>query len=75
MADSQHQPSRSERFIRSAGEVREDPNQRLWWPARVVVQLIQYLIALLMVTVGEAAKAIFKGDAGSKRRRHNARTA
>lgn len=49
MADVQSsQPSRTERFIRSAGEVREDPAQRLWAPARWVVQMIQYLVAIIM---------------------------
>lgn len=42
------QPSKTERFLRGAGQVREDPNQRLWAPARWVVQLVQYLIAIIM---------------------------
>ncbi|KAK5164903.1 uncharacterized protein LTR77_009567 [Saxophila tyrrhenica] len=73
MADTQH-PSTSERFIRSAGDVREDPNQRLWAPARWVVQMIQYLIAIIMVTIGEGIKAIFTGESPKKRRNSDART-
>ena len=60
--------SKTERFIRGAGEVREDPEQRLWWPARVVVQMIQYLIAIIMVTIGEGMKAVFTGKTSHRKR-------
>ena len=70
MADSgAHRESKTERFIRGAGEVREDPEQRLWAPARWVVQLIQYMIAIIMVTIAESLRAIFSGKSPSKRRK------
>ena len=70
MADSRkpQQPSKTERFIRGAGEVREDPDNRMWAPARWVVEMIQYLIAIIMVTIGESIKAIWSGEAPKKRR-------
>lgn len=75
MADThqRRQPSSSERFIRGAGTVREDPDQRLWWPARMVVQLVQYMIAIIMVTIAEGTKAIFKGGSARSNRRRNTR--
>lgn len=69
-----HQSTKSERFIRGAGEVREDPEHRLWWPARWLVQLVQYMIAIIMVTVGEGFKAIFTGKSSKTRRKHEVRT-
>lgn len=73
MADSQHQQqsSKTERFIRGAGEVREDPEQRLWAPARWVVQMIQYLIAIIVVTIGEGFKAIVSGKTHKRREREH----
>lgn len=56
----------SSRFVRGAGEV---PDGQLWGPARWVVQLIQYLVALVIVTVGEGLKYIFKGERPPKKNR------
>jgi hypothetical protein len=72
MADTQHPTSsKTDRFIRGAGEVREDPEHRLWGPAKWVVQLIQYLVAIVIVTIGEGMKAIIKGEKPkSKRHAH-----
>jgi len=39
----------------------------------MVVQLIQYMIAIIMVTIGEGAKAIFKGESAANKRKRNAR--
>ena len=70
MADTQstQRSSRTERFIRGAGEVREDPDNKLWAPARWVVGLIQYLIAIIMITIGKSLEAIFSGETPKKRR-------
>lgn len=51
MADTQ-QPSRQSKtadFMRGAGTV-NDPENKLWGPARWVVQLVQYLIAIIMIS-------------------------
>lgn len=69
MSSPAPQESSSQRFIRSAGQVRDDPSQRLWGPARWVVQLIQYMIAIIMVTIGEGIKSIFTGESPKKRSR------
>ncbi|KAM3424998.1 hypothetical protein BST61_g6968 [Cercospora zeina] len=74
MADSQ-QPSRQSKaaeFMRGAGTV-NDPEKKLWAPARWIVQLVQYLIALVMITTAEAFKSIVSGE-GSRRRRQKPRT-
>ena len=70
MADTQkpQQPSKTERLIRSAGEVREDPDNKMWAPARWVVEMIQYLIAIIMVAIGESIKAIVSGESPKRRR-------
>ncbi|KAF2767347.1 hypothetical protein EJ03DRAFT_329254 [Teratosphaeria nubilosa] len=59
---SSQQPQQSTfsgNFIRGAGEVQD---KRLWGPAKWVVQMIQYLIAIIMITMGEGIKAIFTGE-------------
>ncbi|KXT09482.1 hypothetical protein AC579_7829 [Pseudocercospora musae] len=50
MSDSQSQSkeSRAQAFVRGAGEV-QDPEHKLWAPARWVVQMVQYLIAIIMI--------------------------
>lgn len=63
--------TRTTRFMRGAGHV-NDPEGKLWAPARWVVALIQYLIALIMVTMGEGIKAIFSGK---NQRRRQTKTA
>lgn len=60
--------ARSTRFMRGAGQV-NDPEGKLWAPARWVVQLVQYLIAIIMLTIGEGFKAIFSGQSPQHRRR------
>nr|POF01173.1 hypothetical protein CFP56_21121 [Quercus suber] len=57
--------STSSRFMRNAGEVND---KRLWGPAKWIVQLIQYLVALVMVTMAEGLKAIFTGEKRRSRR-------
>lgn len=64
MADSQ-QSSGVDRFMRGAGEVQD---KRLWGPAKWIVQMIQYLIAIIMVTIGEGIRAIFTGERPQRRR-------
>lgn len=51
--------------MRGAGQVGD---KRLWGPAKWVVQLVQYLIAIVMVTMAEGVKAIFTGEKRKKRR-------
>ncbi|USW53740.1 hypothetical protein Slin15195_G070590 [Septoria linicola] len=64
--------SRASEFMRNAGTV-NDPEHKLWGPARWVVQMIQYLIALIMITVAEGFKSIVSGE-GPKKRRQKPRT-
>ncbi|GIZ42426.1 hypothetical protein CKM354_000569800 [Cercospora kikuchii] len=74
MADTQ-QPSRQSKtadFMRGAGTV-NDPENKLWGPARWVVQLVQYLIAIIMITIAEGFKSIVSGGS-SRRRREKPRT-
>lgn len=66
MADRQ-QPTTGERFMRGASEVR-DPEHKLWAPARWVAQMVQYLVAIIMLTIGKGIEAIFKGEKPRKRR-------
>jgi hypothetical protein len=69
---SSQQPSttstRSTRFMQGASHV-NDPEGKLWWPARWIVQLIQYLIALVMLTLAEGFRSVFSGEKPSGRRR------
>ncbi|KAK4627051.1 hypothetical protein CLAFUW4_04742 [Fulvia fulva] len=68
MADSQ-QPSRDSRsgaFIRGAGNV--DPENKMWWPARWVAQMVQYLVAIVVITIAEGFKAIVSGEKPKGRR-------
>ena len=67
MADSQE--SGSSRFIRGAGEVQD---KKLWGPAKWVVQLVQYMVALLMITILEALKAVVSGKSSRSQRSHQA---
>ena len=57
--------SRTDRFMRGAGIV---DDTKLWGPAKWVVQLIQYMIAIVMVTMAEGVKAIFTGEKPQRRR-------
>jgi len=57
--------SRTDRFMRGAGNVEDT---KLWGPAKWVVQLIQYMIAIVMVTMAEGVKAIFTGEKPQRRR-------
>lgn len=61
------QPTTGERFMRGAGEV-NDPENKLWGPARWVVQMVQYLVAIIILTIGKGIEAIFKGEKPSKRK-------
>jgi len=64
MANSRPKSSSTSDFIRGAGTV-QDSN--LWGPAKWVVQLVQYMIAIMIVTIGEAFKAILTGEAPPKK--------
>lgn len=66
MSDRQ-QETTGERFMRGAGEV-HDPDHKLWAPARWVVQMVQYLVAIIMLTIGKGIEAIFKGEKPRKRK-------
>lgn len=61
----QQETSLSSRFVRGAGEVQD---KKLWGPAKWVVQLIQYMIAIIMLTIGEGIKSIFTGERVQKRK-------
>lgn len=70
MADSsKHEETTTERFIRGAGEVREDPEHKMWAPARWVVQMVQYLIAIIVLTMVEGIRAIVTGEKPSKKKK------
>ena len=58
----------STRFMRNAGTV-NDPEHKLWAPARWVVQMIQYLVALIILTLAEGFKAVVSGKKPQQRRR------
>jgi len=47
MSDAHGDTLMRERLIRSSGQV---PNKNLWGPAKWVVQMIQYLIAIIIIT-------------------------
>lgn len=52
MADQQQpisKQSRASEFMRSAGTV-NDPDHKLWGPVKWVAQMVQYLIALVMIS-------------------------
>lgn len=53
--------------MRGAGDVQE-PRGAMWAPARWIISMIQYLIAIIMVTIGEGFKAIFTGEKPSSKR-------
>lgn len=57
----------STRFMRNAGTV-NDPENKLWAPARWVVQMIQYLVALIILTLAEGFKAVVSGKKPQQRR-------
>lgn len=60
--------STSTRFMRGAGTV-NDPEGKLWGPARWVVQMVQYLVALIMLTLAEGFKAVVSGKKLESRRK------
>lgn len=62
MSDRQSK-TKTQQIIENSGEVRGD----LPWPARWIVQLIQRMIAIMIVTMGNALEAIFKGEKPKKR--------
>ncbi len=66
MSENPRDQSATARFIRASGQVQD---KSLWWPARIVVQLVQYMIAILIVTIANAFKAIISGK-GSHKREH-----
>ena len=75
MSERRQQQSTSDRFLRGAGTVRDDDKQ-LWGPVKWVAQLVQYMVAIIMVTIGKGIEAIFKGEAPSKKKsREEKRTA
>ena len=62
------QATTGERFMRGAGEV-QDPDHKLWGPMKWVVQMVQYLVAIIILTIGKGLEAIFKGEKGHKKRK------
>lgn len=72
MSDNQQtQHSRTSDFIRRAGEVQD---KNLWGPAKWIVSMIQTLIALIMVTMGEAIAKIFTSEGTSRKKSEHDRT-
>ncbi|KAK3631615.1 hypothetical protein LTR22_021020 [Elasticomyces elasticus] len=70
MADSSRSSqSRTDAFLRSSSVVQ---NRKLWGPAKWVVQLVQYLIAIIIVTIAEGFKAIVSGKNPHQHRNHQA---
>ncbi|KXS95807.1 hypothetical protein AC578_6273 [Pseudocercospora eumusae] len=67
-SSSPSKESRAQAFVRGAGEV-QDPEHKLWAPARWLVQMIQYLIAIIMITIAEGIKSIVSGEKPKHRRR------
>lgn len=65
---SQQDSSTSTRFMRGAGQV-NDPEHKLWGPARWVVQMVQYLVALVVLTIAEGFKAVVSGKSPQHRRK------
>lgn len=59
--------SKTDKFMRGAGDVRDT---NLWGPAKWVVQLVQYMIAIILLTIGEGFKAVVTGKKPEGRRRH-----
>ncbi|EME46547.1 hypothetical protein DOTSEDRAFT_22597 [Dothistroma septosporum NZE10] len=71
MADAQRpQASRSSAFIRGASNV--DPENKMWWPARWIAQMVQYLVAIVVLTIAEGFKAIVSGEKPKGRRNKHA---
>ncbi|CZT17498.1 uncharacterized protein RCC_03332 [Ramularia collo-cygni] len=62
------QESATTRFMKGAGQV-NDPDNKLWGPAKWLVGMIQYLVAVMMVTIAEGFKAILSGKKPQGRRR------
>ena len=71
MSDQPAGQSKTDRFIRQSGQVQ---NKNLWGPARWVVQMVQYLIAIVIITIAEGFKAIVTGESPHKRNRGQAKT-
>jgi len=65
------QESRTSAFLRSAGEVR-DPDHKLWGPAKWIAAMVQYLIALVIVMIGNGFKAVISGQKPRQRRQRDA---
>ncbi|KAK3110857.1 hypothetical protein LTR53_014424 [Teratosphaeriaceae sp. CCFEE 6253] len=66
MSDHAHaHQSRTDRFLRQSGQVQ---NKNLWGPAKWIAQLVQYLVAIILVTIAEGFKAIVSGQKGTRRR-------
>jgi len=60
----------SDQLIEGAGNVKGQED--LPAPVRWVAELVQYLVAVLMIAIGKAIEAIFKGGSEKSRRRHGA---
>jgi len=65
------QESATTRFMKGAGQV-NDPDHKLWGPAKWVAGVVQYLVAILMVTIAEGFKSIVSGKKPQGRRRAHA---
>ncbi|KJX96905.1 hypothetical protein TI39_contig595g00002 [Zymoseptoria brevis] len=62
------QSSGTAKFMRDAGKV-YDPDHKLWAPAKWIVGIFQYLVAIVLVTIAEGFKSIVSGKKPQGRRR------
>jgi len=60
----------SDHIIEGAGNVKGQEDMPA--PVRWVAELVQYLVAILMIAIGKAIEAIVKGGSEKSRRRHGA---
>ncbi|KAK3081237.1 hypothetical protein LTS18_008815 [Coniosporium uncinatum] len=73
MSDRQTMKQRkgiSDRIIEGAGTVKGQEDMPA--PVRWVAELVQYLVAILLIAIGKAIEAIIKGGSEKSRRRHGA---
>lgn len=67
----QHELTKTEQFIRDASQVK-DPDHKLWAPARWVIMMIQWMIAIIIVTMAKGLAAIFTKQRGGQSHRKDA---
>ncbi|GAB7358713.1 hypothetical protein MBLNU230_g3942t1 [Neophaeotheca triangularis] len=61
----QTEATRTENFIREASKV-QDPDHKLWAPARWLIMMVQWMIAIIIVTIAKGFAAIFTKQKGGQ---------